>query len=537
MTIHDQEQIAPSDQALPDGQDLPDGGTTPEPQSAVRRAGAWVLARLLWAPSIAFVLLALRPTWHVPLQGDDFWLVFNIHANKELDVLKNSLDYMEGWAAAGTHFNPVAHFLDAYLKGEMMASQSAILTASALHHGVIIASSVGTLIAVAHLLSRLLCVATGVRLRAATVALPLSIGLLCTAQLTGTWSQFDPLLSHPVYGALPTMLGFAYLSASLRALMLQRGWFRTAAASALGVLGFLTYDGLIVFVAALVVIAWLYRAEWPGGIARLRWTLVWLVGPPLGMLAVGRAIVATHEVVYGGTSISLGSSIPAAWVASIQSSSPAALWSMAVPDVNMAVVGRYAIAAGLLAAAAFTAWALYVWSPRWRPGSEHLGTSEQPTPLRLLVPIAALAAFAPLPFVVTSQWSSFLLGPGRTYMHSLTLMWAWAAALAIVAVRILHARARAVVVSTVATGLVIWVALQVNINSQLAATLIEEPWFGVDVTSILETGGPDTEAERCDSLSEVKLIEGISGIWIPTLNRMYEDRFGVLYCSSLPLPE
>lgn len=197
----------------------------------------------------------------------------------------------------------------------------------------------------------------------------------------------------------------------------------------------------------------------------------------------------------------------------------------------MGTIGKYALAAGLLGGASFVAWALHLHTRRSLVAEP---TSAIPSrgPLPALGAIAALAVFAPLPFVVTNHWSTFLLSPGRTYMHSLALLWAWAMALAVVAVKAVELRPRAVIVPALAIGLVILITLQVNVNRLVADRLKAEPTNGVDVALLLEDGGAATQQERCASLSQVATVEWVT-IWLPALNEAYADRFNVTYCASL----
>jgi len=285
------------------------------PRSTTRPA--WLRAAALWAAGAALVLIGSRPMWRVPLQADDFWLLLTIHDGQG-DVVADSVGYARDWIATGTHVNPVGQFLDALLNGTMLTARGDVLTASARHHGTLAVLSVVTMVVAAHLLSRLVRLASGAHLSPATLSVPLGLGFLCTVQITTPWSGFDPLVALPVYGGLQTMLGLAYLAAATRALMRTDSRVSIAGASLLGVLGFLTYDGFVTYVATVVVIAWVFRRSWDSGTGRTRWALAWLVLPPLATLLVRRLVVATHDVGYAGTEWGPDPLItPAAWLTSL----------------------------------------------------------------------------------------------------------------------------------------------------------------------------------------------------------------------------
>jgi len=464
--------------------------------------------------------------WGIPLRGDDFWLIFTLHGPNPGAVLPASRAYMWAWMTSGPHFNPVSQFFDAVLKGSMQTTQVPLLDPSAVHYGALLLLCLVAMVMAAHLVSRLLGVG-GVVASAATAALPLSLGFMAFAQVTAVWSQYDPLVSHPAYGALPTAVGLAYLAVAVAALASTRSRHAVIGGSFLGVLGFLTYDGFVIYIATAAVIAWIFRASWAGGRRRLWSTLSWLTVPPLVTLITGRLIVATHDVDYTGTDWSLDPVIaPSAWATSIHTSAPASTWGLASSYVPAGALGKYALAAGLLGALSFAGWAIHALRSR---------SAQPPGPPARFQPalgvFAALAAFAPVPYVVSGH-STYLLTPGCTYMHSLALLWAWAMAFSVLAIKALQLRQRRVVLPALAVVLAIVIVIQVNANRRIADHLIAEPINGVDVMKALGHGGPATEAERCATLITVGTSDWID-LWLPGLNKAYDDRFGTPYCDSL----
>lgn len=254
--------------------------------------------------------------------------------------------------------------------------------------------------AAVHLLSRLVRLATGADLSPATLSVPLGLGFLCTAQITALRSGFDPLVALPVYGGLQTMLGLVYLAAATRALTRTDSRVSIAGASLLGVLGFLTYDGFVVYVATVVVIAWVFRRSWDSGTGRTRWALAWLVLPPLATLLVSRLVVATHDVGYAGTEWGADPLItPAAWLTSLHTAAPAATWGVAAEHVDLRGIAPYGLAAGLVAGACFVAWALIDQATKAAGQDQPTRLTARPM-LLTLAPVVALAALAPVPFVV-----------------------------------------------------------------------------------------------------------------------------------------
>ncbi len=224
------------------------------------------------------MLTALRATWGVPLQGDDFWLIVSIHAD-DGGVWANSINFVSRWIANGTHFNPIGYLLDALLKGGMLASEDPLLSPSVMHHGTIALCALLTVVAASSLLRRLLVIASNVAVATATLSVPVALGFLASTQLTAPWANYDPLVSHPIYASLTTLVGFAYLSVGLGAVMTERSRRSTLTAAALGVVGFLIYEMFIVFVVALACLVILYRTR----IAHdhLREAVLWTIGTPL----------------------------------------------------------------------------------------------------------------------------------------------------------------------------------------------------------------------------------------------------------------
>lgn len=484
-----------------------------------------------WLVSGLLVISALRATWSVPLQGDDFWLIFSIHS-KDIGVWANSINFTSTWITHGTHFNPIGYFLDAALKGVMLASESTVASPSVLHHGTIVLCSLLTLVAASSLLRRLLLIASNVSVSAANLSVPVALGFLASVQLTALWANYDPLVTHPIYASLTTLVGFAYLSVGLRAVMAERPRRWTAVAAALGVAGFLVYEMFIVFVVALAGIVLLYRKRLA---PRLWRTLLWPVGLPLASLVAARIFVASHETTsYAGTEISLGPDSIPAWVSSTYTSAPGSLWGKSSAFVDSGLVGPFSIAAALLGGVSFAVW---VFVARRSAISAHAAhaAADVPAPssgaLGAMGPVALIGALAPLPFVLSGYWSQVLLNPGESYMHSLIPLWCWALLGAVIIVELTRRRLPAAVIGAIAVVLAIWIGVQTDVNRQLAAGLSANPRFAVDITAVLENRVPDSDLLRCASLEPVNAV-GIDDDWDRWLNREYEERYDEPYCSS-----
>lgn len=493
-------------------------------RSGIVRRG--IGAVLPWVISMIIVLVALRATWGVPLQGDDFWLLFSIHAS-EAGAWVNSIDFTTSWIAHGTHFNPIGYFLDALLKGGMLATTSPIVTPSVIHHGAIALFSMLTMVAVSSLLSRLLALTSRIEVAASTCAVPVALGFLAATQLTALWSNYDPLVTHPIYASLTTLVGFAYLAAALGATRSDPDRQSVVAAATLGVTGFLIYELFIVFAASLGVILIVYGRSLPW--SRLRDAGLWMIGVPLLSLVVARVFVASHETVtYSGTEMAIGWASVPALVTSTYTSAPGSLWGATGGAFDPSLVGPFALGAAALAGTTFFAWAFTV---RHR---DNVVMGEAPTSrsaLRGLGPVGVIAIMAPVPFALSGYWVQVLAQLGQTYMHSLIQIWTWSMVVAILALEVVRRRWSVLAILSVGVVLTLWVGIQVNVNRQVAERIEESPRLGIDVTAALEGLVPESDEERCALLVAVE-ASGMYDSWDLILNREFEEVHGEPFCTK-----
>jgi hypothetical protein len=361
------------------------------------------------------------------------------------------------------------------------------------------------------------------------------VGFAITAQISAPWSLYDPLVAHPAAGALPTLLGFAYLSSAIGALAPGSSRGRVATACALGVLGFLTYEITIVFVASLGAVAAIAWFRGRGKVA-VPWSrLAWIVGVPLAVFVASRAIVAGNPVSgYAGTTFSADPAIGATWMVAAATSEPTALWGVASEYVDLARTGVLAIGGALLIAALLTAWAM--WARSWTVDVDVSTRTNGPTEPDLragpLIGLGIVGTLAPLPFIVTPQWGAALRTFGTTYMHSLIPLWCWAGVMALVAWAVVRRAPswRVLTISAVAVFLV--VGTQLSINHQIAGYMVQHPLLGIDVTGALDgTTASHSDRERCASLATMRQHPD-ADTWIRVLNREFEQRHGVPYCGA-----
>lgn len=491
-----------------------------------------------WAAAVGIMILALRPIWSIPLQADDFLALFYINGDN-FGVWDTTVQNTQhSLTNSGTHFNPVGIFLESLLKAWMLATDSPILTMSVLHYGTIVGLMLLALPIVTRLLSRLLRVSSGIAVTSTALAIPVAVGFALSAQITAPWAMYDPLVTHPIFAALPTVVGLAYLSSAVGALERRAPVRRVVLASALGVVGFLVYESLIVFVAALVMIAWLGRRR---GFSGFRSRLPWLIVPPVATFLVSQLIIAGRpDAAYTGTSFTIDLATAPAWMVSMTTSQPGALWGIASRHVDLSRLVPSALIGAVLVGAALLGWLLWGRTRRAVPAVDDAAATrveEKPTSLdgeraasHALVPVVALALCAPVPFLVSRLWVSQLEILGTTYMHSLIVLWCWAMALALIAIQLVRSRgsvAWLVLASLVVTG---WVGVQLSINRQLSAELTAHPTVGIDVAEALQHPAP-REEDRCAMLFAVRPRPDAS-LFISLLNREFEERYGEPFCTS-----
>lgn len=479
-----------------------------------------------WAAALGVVLVVLRPVWATALQGDDFLLIFIINSEDGVGPLATGVREMVRWATvSGIHFNPIAYFVDGALKSAELNATAGPFGASAWHHVVLSALVVAMLPVTAVLVSRLTGLFSARAVRATTLAVPIAVGFAVAAQVSAPWSMYDPLVVHPAFGALPSLIGMAYLSASVAAMPRSAPVRRMVTATALGVAGFLTYEVLMAFVVAVVGVALL--ASWRG--VTIAWRrLAWLVGVPLATFAVSRAIIASHpQQDYQGTALQLGTGTVRAWLTSVATGNPAVLWGLAGRYADLGHATPYALAATAALLVALGGWALVVLRRPAAPAG--------PGPRRwaatgwTVLVLAATAALSPVPFVVTGMWGHALAVFGTTYMHSLVPMWCWAGVIGLLTATALEVRSRARVALVLVPALALVGGFQINVNRQLAAYQLAHPPLGVDVARIVDSTTVPPVAERCDTLHHLQAHPERDTL-TRVLNREYEERHGVPFC-------
>jgi hypothetical protein len=485
-----------------------------------------------WLCASAAVLWTLHPLWGAPLQADDIVEVLLVNRFEE-GVLPNALASVEhNLRTSSTHFTPLGDLLQGLLKGAMLATTSPVLTASVIHHGFIAAVALTMLALCAHLLGALLSLTGGVRISASRLAVPLALGFAVSVQVTAPWSIFDPLVAHPVFGALPPVFGVAFLLVSVRALAAEPGSGRgTLVLGALiAVAHTVLYEVSAVFFAVLVVVALVGRSRFHD----VRRRLAWLILPAMVTLAVGRQIVATRPTTgYPGTIATVDLSLLPTWVVAVQTSVPGSTWGLAsVRGVDLAATGPYALLGAALLGAALLGWAVLL-RRGGTSGAEHAAWTARGS-ATAVVPVLALIVLAPAPYVISDSWGAAVRVLGTTYMHSFLAMWCWAMLFAVLAahVTVRISGRRQVVAGLVAVlAVTAWTATQLSINRQLGTELQANPFRGLDIAEVLADPNPEPEPERCASLAT--LWQDVpSGGWYEILNREHTERHGEPYCSE-----
>jgi 2-oxo-4-hydroxy-4-carboxy--5-ureidoimidazoline (OHCU) decarboxylase len=75
----------------------------------------------------------------------------------------------------------------------------------------------------------------------------------------------------------------------------------------------------------------------------------------------------------------------------------------------------------------------------------------------------------------------------------------------------------------------VWLGVQFSVNRQLGVLLTEHPFLGIDVMKALDDTTTD-EASRCESIAQMK-AHPVGPEWTAVLNREYDERHGVPFCS------
>lgn len=475
-----------------------------------RRATTW----FAWIAAHGMVLAALRPTWLIPLQGDDMWLVLTINRDASKSLLANSLSYMDEATGVSTRFNPIGLFLNALLKGAMLDAPGGL--GGFVHHATITVLVLACLPLAAVLLRQLVFVTSGATVSTTALAIPVAAGFVMAMQITAVWAYYDPLVAHPIFGALPTTVGLLYIVLGIAALLRPERTWRVVAAACAGVVAFLVYEIALVFVAAVAVIGaiWVRR-----GRTHFLRTMTIVLGPPLLTWILGRLMLSGNPTEdYSGTAITIGPGNVAALVSATYTSAPGSQWGTSGPHVDFSSVPTSAIAVAVAVGLVVTAWAASLRRLRSGAMTGRAGWA--------VLPIGVLLLIAPMPYVVSEYWSNYLLTHGATYMHSLVAMWCWAMAIGLALYLVVRNRRTILVVVSVVL-VTAWSLVQADINRQLAADLVQKPLGAFDVLKALTTEEP--EAQRCAALDPIRSVS-FSSFYITVLNREYDERFGTEYC-------
>jgi hypothetical protein len=510
--------------------------------SGIRSSVRWLAT---WSLSVGLVLMSLRPAWRNPLQGDDMWLVFTITDPGTNPVRSAAAYAWRSAGAGGAHFNPIANFLDALLKG-MMVDAGPSHSGMVLHHGAIAVATILALIACADLIRSCLWLWSGIRIDSSSAAALAAVGFGASIQISPTVSPWDPWVAHPIFAVLIAAIGLGFLSISLKVLAGRSGRVGILVAAVMGVLGFLTYELTIVPVAASVIVwAWTYFR------AASRETLVRGLSlhiPPLATFVASRVISSLNQTTpYPGTTLTPSMQSVAAWVSTVRTAvpgsswaAPASDWMMWAEDPRFTITGKTPIVAGLLSAAMLGAGLSAAYRAKSRRAPDEDAT-QQSGRLGALVPAALLLLLAPLPYVFTEFWSKYFLRAGFNYMETPLEVWGWAMVLAIagvLAARGLHASRRshgakfrnALLLVVICAMTAVWIAGQSSVNLRNVEDMRTNPLFGVDVLRFEETD-PGDFPERCAAIKWA-LLAAPSSEWLDGLNAEYQRDFGVQFCDS-----
>lgn len=521
---------------------------TSDPQELPRRSLIAELVRrsrtawASWVVGAAIVTVGVRSSLDVPAQADDMLKLFGIGGPDQRSIVG------EWWSAvrfqtdsflAGDdrHFYPIGFALDKSLKRVMLHADGWGTTANTVHHGVFLVAALATFVAATHLIARLRP-ARPTGLGAAAWAVPVALGFVAAAQVTTLWALYDPLVVHPVFGALATCVGFTYLAVLARVREGTAHLRSAVACTVLGVFGVLLYEGFYVFVAAALMMvvqhAWVHRVPGVSLVDRVR-----AVAPgaraallaPIAIVLVSRTV--SHFVArsdYQGTAVSLRGRALVATVTSVQTTAPAGTWGLAERAVAAAgvAIGRPSLLA-LCTLVGGAAW--WTWSIRRDPARED-DLLPAMTRVAWWPPIVVIIVGTSALFAATAQWGDLLVNSGVTYMGAAGAFWGWAIVVAVCLEQVTR-RVRAHLTAALAVAaLVAWSVVQLGLNAAVVRAETASPTpFGVDLVRVLDDGTSLTMDERCMLLTHVPQADQIDD-WRASLNRHYAARHGVEFCDE-----
>ena len=389
----------------------------------------------LWFLGTLVVGAAVWPTQSVPVQADDMLTLF-LGSSDHGGLIPSAFDTMTGSVSSfmdgeTSHFFPIGLSLDVTLKRAMLGASRHHVTASALHHLVFLLLAIGTFVSSTMLVAALRREECRTRFGTAIFAVPVALGFGAAVQVTTNWSTYDPLVVHPVFGGLVTLLGVTYLMLLSYALQHVRRQFNTVACALLSVIGVAVYEGFYPFVAVamVMVLARVVLGPWASFAEQAKLGL-YAIGPGLALIAGTRLWSARVSLsTYRGTQVELGFQTLVSWVTSIQTTMPGATWGRTLRSVltnGTAYITPLTLLGGVATLMALTVWILAARTLDEGKGQQGHGTLSSFTSLEWIVPVGGMLLLGPMVFVVSTQWSEYLLEAGATYMSATTSYWAWA---------------------------------------------------------------------------------------------------------------
>ncbi|MDP2289929.1 MAG: hypothetical protein Q8M22_01990 [Actinomycetota bacterium] len=504
--------------------------------------GRWT-AWASWVIGIAIVMVGIRSSLDVPAQADDMLKLFGIGGPDHRSMVGESWSaaraHTDTFLAGGDrHFYPFGLALDKSLKRAMLRADGWGTTANTVHHGVFLVTALATFVAATHLTARLRSAAPS-RRAVATCAVPVALGFVAAAQVTTVWATYDPLVVHPIFGALATCVGFGYLAVLARVREGGAHMLSAVGCTVLGVFGVLLYEGFYVFVAAALMMvaqhAWVHRvpgSRWVDRLSAVPLAARSALLAPIAIILVSRTVslfVAQSD--YQGTAVSLRGRALVATVTSLQTTAPAGTWGRA--ERTVAAAGVDIARPSLLALFTLVGGAAW-WTWSVRRGSDR--DDELPAPNSPSVawwpPIVVVIIGTSALFAATAQWGDLLVNSGVTYMGAAGAFWGWAIVLAVGLERVTH-RARTHAVAALAVGaLVCWSVVQLGLNAAVVRVETASPTpFAVDLVRMLDDGTSLSMDERCSLLDHVPQADQIDD-WRGSLNRHYSGRHGVEFCAE-----
>lgn len=500
----------------------------------------------LWLVGIVIVLAASWASFEVPVQADDLLAFVGVPRAGSLpppfDIPASIGRFITAFLGGRTdHFAPLGLATEESLKRTMRRATDFGLTASGVHHATLAVLTVAGYAASTALVSGLLRRRRGTP-RPYQLAVPIAIAYAACVQITTPWSTYDPLVSHPVFGSLVTVVGITYLAVLTRALNGARGRLSTLAGTVLGLAGVSLYEGFYPFLlvaALMVLISWASDRSPERTRAQLRLS-GWFLAPAAVLIAVSRTIslFVSHSD-YQGTAVHVGAKGIAAWTTSIHSTAPAGSWSQAfaaIANANLSLRYSY-LPAILVGVCASTLLLIRHHSSQPHSSQQQSGPTTEPLSTAatgiwpVASPLLALILLNSALFAMTVLWADYLARSGMTYMGATTAYWSWAMAGGL----LLHAattRCRstiAAVAIVVAVGMVTW--FQTSLNEAVARAELSNPTpFGFDLVRMVDDGTQLDEQERCALLWQ--FFDPSDHLHLDTLNWLYVERHQMQFCTS-----